>query len=177
MTGRRSPGAPWAARVALAAALLAFPGAGSRAQALDAVSAEAARSLDANVRVYRRNCPGEAITVTVQPAPVSPALVARVVNLSAGSCFGQLGQNAYLVAKGPRGWERVLSAEPGLIEVQRTAHGGHADLVLASLGTCRFTYRWNGRAYANAGSKDCGPLAGPPTVRLNRAGFAGGSNS
>ncbi len=165
MTGRRGRGASLGTRIALAAALLAFPGAGSRAQALDAVSAEAARSLDADVRAYRRNCPGEAVTVSVQPAPVSPAVVARIVSLAAGSCFGQPGQNAYLVAKGPRGWERVLSAEPGFIELLAARHGGHADLVLASLGTCRFTYRRNGRAYANAGSEDCGPLARPPTVR------------
>ena len=115
---------PRAARIALAAALLALPGAGSRAQALDADSAEAARSLDADVRAYRRSCPGEAVTVSVQPAQVSPAAVARIVSLAAGSCFGQPGQNAYLVAKGPRGWKRVLSAEPGLSRCWR--HGAGA---------------------------------------------------
>ncbi len=156
---------PMGTRIALMAALLALPGARSHAQALDAASAEAARSLDADVRAYRRNCPGEAITATVQPVPLNPAVAARIVILAAGSCFGQPGQNAYLLAKGPRGWERVLSAEPGSIEVQAGRHGGHADLVLASLGTCRFTYRWNGRGYVKAGSEGCGALERPPTAR------------
>ena len=46
MTGRRRQVAPRVARIVIAATLLAFPGAGSQAQALDALSAEAARSLD-----------------------------------------------------------------------------------------------------------------------------------
>jgi len=117
------------------------------------------------VRASRRNCPGEAITVTVQPAPLNPAVVTRIVNLAASLCFGQPGQNAYLVAKGPRGWERVLSAELGFIEVQAARHGGYAALVLASLGICRFTYRWNGRGYVSAGSEGCGALGRPPAVR------------
>ncbi len=165
MTGRRSRGAPRAACIALATALLGLPGVGSQAQAFDAASAEAARSLDADVRVHRRNCPGEAITVTVQAAPLNPAVVARIMSLAASSCFGQPGQNAYLMAKGPRGWERMLSAEPGFIEVQAARHGGYADLVLASLGMCRFTYRWNGRSYVKAGSEGCGALDRPPTAR------------
>lgn len=87
------------------------------------------------------------------------------MNPAAGLCFGQPGQNAYLVAKEPRGWERVLSAEPGFIEVQAARHGGYADLVLASLEMCRFAYRWNGRAYASAGSEGCGALGRPPATR------------
>ena len=165
MTGRLSRGAHAGTRIALAAALLALPGARSHAQAPDALSVEAARSLDADVRAYRRNCPGEAITVSVQPAALNPAVAARIVSLAAGSCFGQPGQNAYLVAKGPRDWERMLSAEPGFIEVQAVRHGGYADLVLASLGMCRFTYRWNGRRYVKAGSEGCGALDRPPTAR------------
>ena len=83
MTGRRSCRVPRAGRIVLAAAMLALSGAGSHAQTLDAVSAEAARSLDADVRAYRRKCPGEAIAVSVQPAPVNPAVVARIVSLAA----------------------------------------------------------------------------------------------
>ena len=155
-------------RLALAAVLLALSGARSHAQpsrVSDAVSAEAARSLDADVRGFRRSCPGEAIAVSVQPAPLNPAVTARIVSLAASLCFGQPGQNAYLVAKGPRGWERMLSAEPGFIEVQAARHGGYADLTLASLGMCRFSYRWNGRGYVSAGSEGCGVLDRPPTVR------------
>ena len=154
------------ARIALSAALLALSGVRAHAQAPDAaVSAEAARSVDADVRAYRRGCPGEAITVTVQPAPVGPGVTARIVSLAAGSCFGQPGQNAYLMARSPDGWQRVLSAEPGSIEVRAARHLGHADLVLASLGTCSFRYRWNGRGYANAGSEGCGALGRPPAAR------------
>ena len=154
------------AGTALAVLLLVLPSARSHAQAPDAaVSAEAARSLDADVRAYRRGCPGEAINVTVQPAPVGPGITARIVNLAAGSCFGQPGQNAYLVAKGPGGWERVLAAEPGSIEVRATRHLGHADLVLASLGTCSFRYHWSGSGYAGAGSEGCGALGRPPAAR------------
>ena len=40
-------------------------------------------------------------------------MVARIVILAVASCFGQPGQNAYMAAKGLRGWERVLSTEPG----------------------------------------------------------------
>ena len=155
--------------VALAAVLLALLGARSHAQPSlasgAAASAEAARSLDADVRAYRRDCPGEAIAVTVQPAPLNPAVTARIVSLSASSCFGQPGQNAYLVAKGWRGWERVLSAAPGFIEVEGTRHGGYADLTLAYIGMCRFSYRWNGRGYVGAGSEGCGNLGRAPAVK------------
>lgn len=165
MTGRRRRGAPMTTCTAVAMALLALSGARSHAQAPDAASAEAARSLDADVRAYRRSCPGEAITVTVQPAALTPGITARIVNLAAGSCFGQPGQNAYLVAKGPGGWERVLAAEPGSIGVRAARHRGHADLMLASLGTCSFRYRWNGRGYAIAGAEGCGALGRPPAAR------------
>jgi len=69
-----------------------------------------------------------------------------------------------LVVKGPRGWTKALSAGPGFIEVQGTRHQGYADLELASLGMCRFKYRWNGSGYVSARSEECGSLAKPPTV-------------
>lgn len=160
---------PTRTHLALAAMLLALPGARSHAQpsqASDAAaSAEAARSLDPDVRGYRRGCPGKAIAVAVQPALLNPAVTARIVSLSASSCFGQPGHNAYLVAKGPRGWERVLSAAPGFIEVEATRHGGYADLTLAYIGMCRFSYRWNGRGYVSAGSEGCGNLGQAPAVK------------
>ena len=74
-------------RVALAVMLLALPGARSHAQTSQAsdaaVSAEAARSFDQDVRAYRRGCPGKAIAVTVQPAPLSPAVTTRIVSFTA----------------------------------------------------------------------------------------------
>lgn len=166
--GMTGPGRGWTpvrTNVALAAVLLALPSAGVRAQARDATSAGAARSLDADVRAFRQSCPGEAIAVTVQPAPLNPAVTARIVSLAASSCFGQPGQNAYLVAKGPRGWERVLTAAPGFIEVEATQHGGYADLALAYIGMCRFSYRWTGRGYASTGSEGCSNLGRAPAAK------------
>ncbi len=76
---------------------------GSHAQPANSLSAKPARSLDVDVRAFKSNCLGEGISVTVQPAPPTPGVAARIVNLAARSCFGQPGQNAYLVAKGQRG--------------------------------------------------------------------------
>lgn len=169
VTGRRRRGASIRTHVALAAMLLTFPGVRSHAQTSHAsgaaASAEAARSFDPDVRAYRRGCPGEAIAFTVEPALLNPAVTARIVSLAASSCFGQPGQNAYLVAKGPRGWEQVLSATPGFIEVEGTRHGGYVDLMLAYIGMCRFSYRWNGRGHLSAGSEGCGNLGQAPTVK------------
>lgn len=81
-----------------------------------------------------------------------------------GACFGQPGQNTYLVAKVGQGWRRLLSAEPGSIAVLGTRRNGYADLELNSLGTCAYAYRWTGSRYAQAGSRDCATAA-PPTVR------------
>ena len=165
MTGPGRGWTPVRTSIALAAVLLALPSAGARAQARDAVSAEAARSLDADVRASRLGCPGAAIAVPVQPAPLHPAVTARIVSLAASSCFGQPGQNAYLVAKGPGGWTRMLTAAPGFIEVEGTRHGGYADLALAYIGMCRFSYRWTGRGYASTGSEGCGNLGRAPAAK------------
>ena len=164
MTRRMGRGGTTGARLALAAALSVLPGAVAPSRAQGGIDAEAARSFDAEIRKYRRDC-GEAITVAVKPAPISPGIVARIVNLQAGICFGQPGQNAYLVAKGPGGWRRLFSAEPGFITVLTSAHRGYADLEFESLGLCVTTWRWDGSAYVRAGSHDCGGPGVPPTVR------------
>ena len=96
-------------RAALASALLGLSGERSHAQTPDAaVSGKTARSLNADVRAYWRGCPGKAVAVSVQPMPLNPAGVTRIVSLAASSCFGQPGQDACLVAEGARGWEREL---------------------------------------------------------------------
>jgi hypothetical protein len=53
-----------------------------------------------------------------------------------GNCFGQPGQDTYLVTKAGQGWRQVLSAEPGSISVLKTRHDGYADLELNWLGMC-----------------------------------------
>ena len=164
MTRRMGREGAAGARLALAVALSVLPGVVAPSHAQVGIDAEAAKSFDAEIRKYRRDC-GEAITVAVKPAPINSGIVARIVNLQAGMCFGQPGQDAYLVAKGPGGWRRLFSAEPGFITVQASTHKGYADLEFASLGLCVTTWCWDGSAYVRAGSHVCGELGGPPTLR------------
>ncbi len=133
----------------------------------DPGSIAALQSLAGLISQFRRTCDGERIAVTVTEAAVSPAVEARLVELTTpggGNCFGQPGQNTYLVAKIGQGWRQLLSAEPGSIAVLGMGHDGRADLELNSLGTCTYTYRWTGSRYAQAGSRDCATAA-PPTMR------------
>ncbi len=132
----------------------------------DPDSLAARQSLGAVIDGFRRNCDGERIAVTVTEAALSPAVEARMIELTTpggGNCFGQPGRNAYLVAKAGGGWRRLLSAEPGSITALSTRRNGYADLELNSLGACAYTYRWTGGRYARAGSRDCGTAA-PPTL-------------
>ncbi len=160
--------------VVLAAAPVGAPavggtGAGGRS---DLDSQAARRSLAAVIDGFRRACEGERIAIGVTGAAVSPGVEARMVELTTpegGSCFGQPGQNSYLVAKKGQGWQRLLSAEPGSITVLGTQHNGYADLELNSLGMCVYTYRWTGSRYAQDGSRDCGTAAPPTMGTLPRA--------
>lgn len=132
----------------------------------------ARRSLAGVIDGFRRNCDGERIAVTVTEAALSPAVEARMVELTTpggGNCFGQPGSNAYLVAKTGGGWRRLLSAEPGSIKALNTRRDGYADLELNSLGACTYTYRWTGSRYAQGGSRDCGTTAPPTLGTLSRA--------
>ena len=160
--------------VVLAAAPAGAPDAGSTAAGgrSDLDSQAARRSLAALIDRFRRDCDRERIAVAVTGAAVSPGVEARMVELTTpegGSCFGQPGQNSYLVAKTGGGWRRLLSAEPGSISVLGTRHNGYADLELSSLGMCVYTYRWTGSRYAQAGSRDCGTAAPPTMGTLPRA--------
>ncbi len=132
----------------------------------DTDSTGARRSLAAVLDRFRRNCDGERIDVRVTEAALSPSAEARMVELTTpdgGNCFGQPGQNTYLVAKAGQGWHQVLSAEPGSISVLTARYHGYADLELNSLGMCVYRYRWNGAKYVQVGSRDCG-TAVPPTI-------------
>jgi hypothetical protein len=159
--------------VVLAAAPAAAARVGTGAGSLsDPDSLAARRSLGAVIDGFRRDCDGERIAVTVTEAALSPAVEARMVELTTpggGNCFGQPGSNAYLVAKAGGGWRRLLSAEPGSITALNTRRDGYADLELNSLGTCTYTYRWTGSRYARGGSRDCGTAAPPTLGTLSRA--------
>ena len=115
---------------------------------------------------YQKSCPGERIVVTVTDAPLAASVKARLVALSTpygGVCFGQPGQNTYVLAKQGTGWTRLLSAEPGSIDVLPGTHRGYRDVRMNSLGLCTYTYAWNGSRYVQSGSNQCATPA-PPTV-------------
>ena len=138
----------------------------------DPDSRAARQSLAGVIDGFRRDCDGERIAVTVTEAAVSPAVEARMVELTTpggGNCFGQPGSNAYLLAKAGGGWRRLLSAEPGSIAVLKARHGGYADLELSSLGMCVHGYRWNGAKYVQAGSHGCVTAAPPAMGTLPKA--------
>lgn len=160
--------------IVLAAAPVGAPaGRGTGADGRSDLDSQAAqRSLAAVIDGFRRDCSGERIVAAVTRAALSPAVETRMVELTTpegGNCFGQPGQNSYLVAKKGQGWQRLLSAEPGSITVLGTRHNGYADLELNSLGMCVYTYRWNGSRYAQGGSRDCGTAAPPTMGTLPRA--------
>ena len=133
----------------------------------DSDSAAARRSLSNVIAEFARSCEGERIEAKVTSVTLAPSLHARLVTLSTpdgGMCFGQPGQNDYLLVKSGSSWGRLLAAEPGSIEVLAGRHAGRADVALHSLGMCVYTYRWNGAAYAQAASRDCA-TATPATMQ------------
>lgn len=130
----------------------------------DPESRNAERALASTIWETSGNCHG--VTITTTDAPLSTSRVARLVVLAqpnGDGCFGQPGQNAYLVAKAGSGWATLLAAEPGSIGILSASHAGYHDVEFRSLGLCIYTYRWTGQAYARAGSHDC-PVDDPPTV-------------
>lgn len=159
--------------VVLAAAPAAAARVGTGAGGLsDPDSLAARRSLAGVIDGFRRDCDGERIAVTVTEAALSPAVEARMVELTTpggGNCFGQPARNAYLVIRTGGGWRRLLSAEPGSITALNTRRNGYADLELNSLGACTYTYHWTGSRYAQGGSRDCGTAAPPTLGTLSRA--------
>lgn len=139
----------------ISTAFYVFSGIVTSSYAQASIDADAAKSFAAQIQTYKGDC-DEPIRVAVKPASISPGVVARVVNLLGGSCFGVVGQNAYLVAKEPSGWRKLLSVEPGFITVRNSSHAGYADVDTGSTGMCVVSYRWNGNAYVlRARSHDC----------------------
>lgn len=97
-------------------------------------------------------------------SPSSNAWSIDLTTPGGGSCFGQPGQNSYVVTKVGGAWRTLLSAEPGSIQVSGARHNGYVDLELHSLGMCVYDYRWNGDRYVQVNSHDCATAA-PPTMR------------
>ena len=134
--------------------------------ASDSTFLDAEQALAPVVARLRHDCEGENIIPRAQKVSLSGQGAARLVTLTephGGSCFGEPGENDYLVERHAGGWSLLLAAEPGSILVLRNSHLGHADVELHSLGLCVYRYRWNGSGYAIVGSHDCA-LPSPPTT-------------
>lgn len=133
----------------------------------DPDSIAARQVLASTIADFRQSCEGERIEVSTLEIILSESSNARSVTLTTpggGSCFGQPGQNSYLIAKVGGAWRTLLSAEPGAIHALETRHAGYVDMEVLSLGLCVYTDRWNGSRYVQASSHDC-ITAAPPTMR------------
>lgn len=138
----------------------------------DPGSMAALRSLAPVIESFRQGCEGERIAVSVTEAVLSPTAEARTVVLTTpagGNCFGQPGQNSYLVARTGSSWRTLLTAEPGSIQLSTRRHNGYADVGLHSLGLCVYDYRWDGNRYARVSARDCATTAPPTLSTLPRA--------
>ena len=132
----------------------------------DAASAEAEHALAPLIASMRHDCDGEDIVAHARAVRLSSGDVARIVALTephGGSCFGEPGENDYLVERHGDLWAMLLAAEPGSITVLPGSRSGHADVELHSLGLCVYRYGWKGGGYAIVGSHDCA-LPAPPTT-------------
>ena len=133
-------------------------------------SVQAASSPEAavakEVREARKLCTDETIETTVERVQLAPSMPAAVVSLTsdAGICFGQVGENNYLVVNRNGQWQKVLSAEPGIIEVIPSKGRQVADVRLQTVGMCSITYSWNGKAYMAKTSRGCRGLMRPPSL-------------
>ena len=138
----------------------------------DPDSTAALSVLAGTIAGFRRDCEGERIEVSTTEAVLSPSSNARSIVLSTpggGSCFGQPGQNAYLVAKVGGTWRTLLKAEPGSIQISDATHNGYGDAEVHSLGMCVYTYRWDGSCYVQSSASGCVTAAPPTMSTLPRA--------
>ena len=159
---RRFPGAT---AVRVASALIA---AMACAPALASPVDEAARSpaLTAKLAEFRQACSDERIDAATTPVKIAPRATAVLVKLtsSKGQCFGQPGENDYLMVDGASGWRSVLAAEPGSIGVGKPDAKGFATVTLYGLGQCKITYNRVGSRYRATATKDCHGLGGAPSL-------------
>ncbi len=129
---------------------------------------EAARSpaLAAKLAEFRQVCSNESVDAAIIPVKVAPGATAVLVKLtsSKGQCFGQPGENDYLMVDGASGWRVVLAAEPGSIRVGKPDAKGSAAVTLYGLGLCKITYRRVGSGYRATATKDCHGLGGAPSL-------------
>lgn len=163
--GRDRHGSRGAAAVRIASALIAAMAcAPASASPVD----EAARSpaLAAKLAEFRQACSNESVDAATTPVKVAPRATAVLVKLtsSKGQCFGQPGENDYLLVDSASGWRSVLAAEPGSIRVGKPDGKGFATVTLYGLGLCRITYNRVGSRYRATATKDCHGLGGAPSL-------------
>lgn len=133
--------------------------------------ADPVASLARDIAEFKSACPTERISVAVHPVFLASQVEGAIVKLtsSQGMCFGQVGENDYLVAhRGQGPWRVVMRAEPGIITTA-AKNGGWPRISLQSLGQCRVSYEWNGVGYRVKQSRGCrGLLANPNLDDLAR---------
>ena len=115
---------------------------------------------------FRTLCSSESIDAAPTSVDIAPGATAVLVKLtsSKGMCFGQPGENDYLLVKSASAWRSALAAEPGSIRVGGPDAKGFATLVLYGLGMCNITYKWTGSRYKSTASKECHGLMGSPSL-------------
>ena len=146
----------------------------------DPDSMSARQSVQDLLTGFARSCPGERIVVNVTDAPIASTSTIRLVALSTpygGSCFGQPGQNTYLLAKRGPDWSRLLSAEPGSIDILPSSRGGYHEVRLNSLGQCTYRYAWNGSRYVQTSADHCMTATAQTLGELASAIRRDGSNA
>lgn len=114
----------------------------------------------------RQTCSNESIQATPSPVKLTPGATAVLVKFtsSMGQCFGQPGENDYLLVHEASGWRSILAAEPGTIRVGPPGAKGFATVTLYGLGMCRIIYRRAGSAYRATASKECHGMNGSPSL-------------
>lgn len=72
-----------------------------------------------------------------------------VVTEGGGLCYGNSGQNFWLLSKQADGAWKLMTEALGIPEFRPTkGAGGYPDLLVGGPGFCFPVLRWNGRAYA-----------------------------
>ena len=115
---------------------------------------------------FRQACSDEIVDAKPTSVKVGPQTTAVLVKLtsSKGLCFGQPGENDYLLVEGSSGWRSILAAEPGSIRVGQPDAKGFAVITLYGLGMCRITYKRAMSGFKGTPSKDCHGLNGSPSL-------------
>jgi hypothetical protein len=72
-----------------------------------------------------------------------------IVTEQGGLCYGDVGQNTWLLSKQQDGSWKTLAEFSGVAEIQKAkGAGGYPDILVGRPGFCFAVQRWNGRAYA-----------------------------